>query len=120
MLVPNDGAANDYANVNVSGKVAVVRRGNITFADKYNNAKANGAAGLIIYNNQSGKLRTGLGDMSEAEKTIPFISTTQEAGLAALHNTKDNIYGTLRIDPQRPVSRSRSAMSGISLVRGIC
>ena len=102
VLVPNDGAANDYANVNVRGKVAVVRRGNITFADKYNNAKANGAAGLIIYNNQSGKLRAGLGDMSEAEKTIPFISTTQEAGLAALHNTKDNIYGTLRIDPQQP------------------
>lgn len=103
VLVPNYGAADDYANVSVSGKVAVVQRGgNITFADKYNNAKAKGAAGLIIYNNQSGKFGAGLGDMSEGEKTIPLISTTREAGLAALHNTKDNIHGTLRIDPQQP------------------
>lgn len=103
VLVPNYGAADDYANVSVSGKVAVVQRGgNITFADKYKNAKAKGAAGLIIYNNQSGKVVASLGDMSEGEKTIPLIGTTQEAGLAALHNTKDNIYGTLQIDPQQP------------------
>ena len=103
VLVPNYGAADDYANVNVSGKVAVVQRGgNITFADKYKNAKTKGAAGLIIYNNQSGKFGAGLGDMSEDEKTIPLISTTREAGLAALHNTKDNIHGTLWIDPQQP------------------
>ena len=103
VLVPNYGAADDYANVNVSGKVAVVQRGgNITFADKYKNAKTKGAAGLIIYNNQSGKFGAGLGDMSEDEKTIPLISTTREAGLAALNNTEDNIHGTLRIDPQQP------------------
>ena len=103
VLVPKYGAADDYANVSVSGKVAVVQRGgNITFADKYKNAKVNGAVGLIIYNNQSGKFGAGLGDMSEGEKTIPLISTTREAGLEALHNTKDNIHGTLRIDPQQP------------------
>ena len=103
VLVPNYGAADDYANVSVSGKVAVVQRGgNITFADKYKNAKTKGAAGLIIYNNQSGKFGAGLGDMSEDEKTIPLISTTREAGLAALNNTEDNIHGTLRIDPQQP------------------
>ena len=103
VLVPNYGAADDYANVNVSGKVAVVQRGgNITFADKYKNAKTKEAAGLIIYNNQSGKFGAGLGDMSEDEKTIPLISTTREAGLAALNNTEDNIHGTLRIDPQQP------------------
>ena len=100
VLVPNYGAADDYENVSVSGKVAVVQRGgNITFADKYKNAKTKGAAGLIIYNNQSGKFGAGLGDMSEDEKTIPLISTTREAGLAALNNTEVNIHGTLRIDP---------------------
>ena len=103
VLVPNYGAADDYVNVSVSGKVAVVQRGgNITFADKYKNAKTKGAAGLIIYNNQSGKFGAGLGDMSEDEKTIPLISTTREAGLAALNNTKDSTHGTLWIDPQQP------------------
>ena len=86
VLVPNYGAADDYEHVSVSGKGAVVQRGgNITFADKYKNAKTKGAAGLIIYNNQSGKFGAGLGDMSEDEKTIPLISTTREAGLAALN-----------------------------------
>ena len=102
VLVPNYGAADDYANVSVSDKVAVVQRGKINFADKYKNAKNAGAIGLIIYNNEPGTFGAGLGDMSEAEKTIPLISTTQEAGLAALHNTKDSTHGTLWIDPQQP------------------
>ena len=103
VLVPNYGAADDYEKVDVSGKVAVVQRGgNITFADKYKNAKTKGAVGLIIYNNLSGKFGAGLGNMSEDEKIIPLISTTREAGLAALNNTKDSTHGTLWIDPQQP------------------
>ena len=102
VLVPNYGAADDYANVSVSDKVAVVQRGKINFADKYKNAKNAGAIGLIIYNNEPGTFGAGLGDMSEGEKTIPLISTTREAGLAALNNTKDSTHGTLWIDPQQP------------------
>ena len=102
VLVPKYGAADDYANVSVSGKVAVVQRGEIYLADKYKNAKNAGAAGLIIFNNKPGTFGADLGDMSDEEKTIPLLCTTQEAGLAALHNTKDSTHGTLRIDPQQP------------------
>lgn len=102
VLVPKYGAADDYANVSVSSKVAVVQRGEIYLADKYKNAKNAGAAGLIIFNNKPGTFGADLGDMSDEEKTIPLLCTTQEAGLAALHNTEDNIHGTLRIDPQQP------------------
>lgn len=102
VLVPNYGAADDYNKVNVSGKVAVVQRGDLTFADKYRNAKNAGAIGLIIYNNQSGIFGADLGNMSNEEKTIPLLCTTWEAGLAALNNTKDNIHGTLWIDSQQP------------------
>ena len=98
VLVPNYGAADDYANVSVSGKVAVVQRGKINFADKYKNAKNAGAIGLIIYNNEPGTFGAGLGDMSEGEKTIPLISTTREAWQAAQESTS----GTLWIDPQQP------------------
>ncbi|MBQ7900756.1 MAG: S8 family serine peptidase, partial [Clostridia bacterium] len=44
------GYPDDFANVNVEGKIALVKRGVIPFTDKAKNAKAAGAVGLIIYN----------------------------------------------------------------------
>lgn len=41
---------------NLSGKVAVADRGTLTFADKYEAARAAGAAGLVILNNADGQL----------------------------------------------------------------
>ena len=49
--VPGFGAASDYSADLVKGKVAVVNRGSISFAEKYNVAVSNGAIGVIIINN---------------------------------------------------------------------
>jgi hypothetical protein len=49
--VPGFGAASDYSDVTVKGKVAVVNRGSLSFAEKYNIAVSNGAIGVIIINN---------------------------------------------------------------------
>ena len=49
--VPGFGAASDYTADLVKNKVAVVNRGSISFAEKYNVAVANGAIGVIIINN---------------------------------------------------------------------
>ena len=49
--VPGFGRAQDYVNVNVKNKVAVVFRGSNTFADKYAQAKAKQAKAIIIVNN---------------------------------------------------------------------
>ncbi|MBO7747495.1 S8 family serine peptidase [Paenibacillus sp. MWE-103] len=43
----------DYKNVNVTGKIAFVSRGDITFVDKVANAKKHGALAVIMFNGNS-------------------------------------------------------------------
>ena len=45
------GYAEDFEGLDLNGKIAVVDRGIIPFTEKSNNAKATGAAGIIIINN---------------------------------------------------------------------
>ncbi len=45
------GLAEDFNGVNVSGKIALIERGEITFTEKCMNAFDNGAVGVIVYNN---------------------------------------------------------------------
>ena len=57
VVVPGLGEAGDYEGLNVAGKVALVKRGTINFSLKLANAEANGAVGMIIYDNvNSGEL----------------------------------------------------------------
>ncbi len=46
------GYPDDFELADVQGKIAVVDRGTLTFAQKSNNAKAAGAVGIIIINNE--------------------------------------------------------------------
>ncbi|MCC8160158.1 MAG: S8 family serine peptidase [Oscillospiraceae bacterium] len=48
------GYAEDFENVDVNGKIALIARGENTFAEKTDNAKAAGAAAAIIYNTSDG------------------------------------------------------------------
>ena len=57
VVVPGLGEAGDYEGLDVTGKVALVKRGTINFSLKLANAEANGAVGMIIYDNvNSGEL----------------------------------------------------------------
>ncbi|GLC88352.1 S8 family serine peptidase [Lysinibacillus piscis] len=67
VAVPGIGAASDFENVDVEGKVALIARGSIAFVDKIANAKKNGAVAAIIHNfeggtNAPGPSGTFLGD----------------------------------------------------------
>lgn len=53
VLVPNKGSDEDYKNINVNNKIAVVERGELPFTAKIYYAIKNGASGLIIYNQKS-------------------------------------------------------------------
>jgi len=68
------GDAADYANVNVSGKIAVVLRGSINFEVKVENAANAGAIGCIVVNNQAGSV-----SMVIESFEIPAISMDQSA-----------------------------------------
>ena len=51
VYIPGFGTSADYAGLNVEGKIAVVNRGSISFADKYATAVDKGAVALVIINN---------------------------------------------------------------------
>ena len=54
--IPNVGSPKDYADVDVSGKIALVKRGEISFEEKVKNAAEKGAIGVILYNNVEGRI----------------------------------------------------------------
>lgn len=75
VVVPGAGRAADYTGIDVTGKIVLVRRGSNTFEEKANAAQAQGAAGIIIYNNVSGDIR-----MNAGITTIPICSMSRDDG----------------------------------------
>lgn len=55
----------DYVGRDVRGKIALVSRGEITFAEKVANATASGAWAVLIFNNRPGLLLAGAGNPGE-------------------------------------------------------
>lgn len=69
VMVPNTGDTADYQGLDVTGKIAVVMRGGLSFEQKQLNAASAGAAGCIIYNNRDGYLL----NMSVDNYKIPTV-----------------------------------------------
>jgi len=67
----------------VSGNIALVRRGACAFADKVLNAQAAGATGVIIMNQGNAPDRVGLLDpvLGDAADTIPVLFVTFDLGV---------------------------------------
>ena len=62
VTIPGAGRSADYSGLDVTGKIALVRRGSTTFEEKANVAEAKGAIGIIVYNNVSGDIKMNVGD----------------------------------------------------------
>ncbi len=75
VTVPGVGYTADYRGLNVEGKIALVRRGDSTFEEKVAVAEAQGAIGVIVYNNVSGDIKMNVG-----ESTLPVCSISQDDG----------------------------------------
>ncbi|MCF3942737.1 S8 family serine peptidase [Oceanobacillus alkalisoli] len=78
--------AKDYKLINadenrtdLNGKIALFKRSEITFRDLALKAQENGAAAVLIYNNEPGELHGGLDNEDGAVK-IPVAGITQEDG----------------------------------------
>ena len=56
VVVPNAGETTDYDGLNVKDKIALVSRGSVEYNTKKEAAKAAGAAGILVYNNEPGML----------------------------------------------------------------
>lgn len=74
--VPGLGSSQDFAGVNVRGRIAVVARGQLPFAEKARGALAAGALGLIVVNNAPGDVRGTLGE----GVALPVLGVSQDVG----------------------------------------
>lgn len=72
----NYGKAEDYAGVEVTGKVVAVKRGELSFTDKCSYAAAAGAIGLIVISGENDTF----GGMVINEQSIPAIMVEYGAG----------------------------------------
>ncbi len=77
VAVPNFARTNDFAKVNVKGAIAIVKRGEIRFTEKVNNAVNAGAVGVVIVNNKSGNLVGGT--LTQSSK-IPVLGISSDEG----------------------------------------
>ena len=76
VVVPNYGAEEDYAGLDLTGKIALVQRGGgMYYEQKERNAANAGAIGMLVYNNVPGML-----DMSITDWKIPCAFISQAAG----------------------------------------
>ncbi len=85
VTIPGVGRTADYSGLNVQGKIVLVRRGDNTFEEKALIAEAQGAAGIIVYNNVSGDIKMNVGD---AKLAVCSISQDDGEMLAAFSSGK--------------------------------
>ncbi len=67
------GKAEEFEGIDLTGKVAVIKRGEIAFLYKAENAMAAGAEAVIIYNNVAGNINHYFGKTNPALAPIPEI-----------------------------------------------
>jgi subtilisin family serine protease len=65
----------------MTGKLCVIQRGSISFAEKVVNCQSSGGIGAIIYNNTDGEIDGTLGD---TVTNIPSVGTLQSIGQSLL------------------------------------
>lgn len=108
VAVPNFGRKADFAAVNVTGAIAIVRRGEIRFSEKAKNAVAAGAVGLVIVNNKSGDL---YGSLAEEVK-IPVLTLSSEKGDRLIQQVQRVAQNaSLKVDAQRRTVTGRNIIA---------
>lgn len=85
VLMKTSGKEEDYKNIDVKGKIVIVRRGDISFVEKHEIAEKQGAIGLLVYNNEPGSISM---DLSTSSAKIPCTSITQADASAIQNNAQ--------------------------------
>jgi aminopeptidase YwaD len=92
------GTKEELGETDVAGKLALIQRGSLTFAEKVLNAAEKGAAGVILFNNAEGELNGTLGE--DNDKYIPSVTITKKDGEALLEklNAGVKLTASLKIE----------------------
>ncbi|MBR2131190.1 MAG: S8 family serine peptidase [Oscillospiraceae bacterium] len=95
VVIDGLGKAEDFVGLDLTGCVAVIRRGEIYFSEKTQNAAQAGAVACLIYNNEPGMIRAAV-----ENTTIPSAIIAQEVGYYLIEQA-ENGRGVLTFAPNR-------------------
>lgn len=105
------GTADQYTD-EVKGKIAVVSRGQITFAEKQANAQAAGAIGIIIVNNAGGNTPLTSVQYTDGFPTIGLSTNDGNKLVAYLEeHPNDLLQVTIAVQPLTNVAREKDLMA---------
>ena len=107
VVVPNVGRTADFASVDVKGAIAIVRRGEIRFLEKAQNAATAGAVGLVLVNNEPGNLYGSLG----GEVRIPVLALAGEQGKPLLDREGKRLQVSLNVNTRQRVVTGRNVVA---------
>ncbi|MGT2926333.1 S8 family serine peptidase [Streptococcus cuniculipharyngis] len=79
------GLPTDFDGLDLTGKLALIKRGEITFTEKIANAAAAGAIGVVVYNNRPGEANITM-SLEEAGFVVPSLFIPYEFGEALAAN----------------------------------
>jgi len=110
------GSAEEFAGVDVRGKIALIKRGYYTFYDKTQNAAAAGAIGVIIFNREPGFIGGTLGDVTD----IPAAEVKGEVGeeLRAMLASGQSITVNMKVSTVIRDSFSQNIIGVLKAERG--
>ncbi|MGX7111983.1 S8 family serine peptidase [Gemella cuniculi] len=75
------GTVSDFEGKDLQGKVALIKRGDIAFTEKVQNAINAGAVGVVIFNHESGGEDLPGMLLNDLDKQIPIVSMGNKGGI---------------------------------------
>jgi len=106
VVVSNVGRPEDFTKLDVKGAIAVVRRGEIPFSQKAENAANAGVIALIVVNTQNTPLRGTLGSPAK----IPVLGLSSSEGEQFL-NSRSVLNATLNVNTQQQTVTGRNVIA---------
>ena len=91
------GKEEELQKINLSDKIALIQRGEISFAEKVANSLKQGAKGVIIYNNEPGTIGASLGEASKVHIPVVLMSKEEGEQLIKHKEEKHRLNGTLTV-----------------------
>ena len=95
VVIDGLGSKEDFAGLDLTGCAALVKRGELYFSEKVQNAAAAGAVFCMIYNNEPGVILAAVKDT-----TIPCVMLSQKDGEYLIEQAEEG-RGTITIAPER-------------------
>lgn len=91
------GTVDELQKLDVDGKIVLLKRGEISFAEKVRNASTKGAVGVIIYNNDDEKIFGSLGEGNKVHVPVVLLTQAEGVALEKLILNKPGTKATLKI-----------------------